>query len=328
MRQAGDRIRSKIIGRSPVLLEALQRLERAACRNDLPIVILGETGTGKELAAKLVHAISRPQGPFVPVNCGAISTELMTSEFFGHVKGAFTGAIRDRRGVFEQAHGGVLFLDEIGEMPKDLQVKLLRVLQEKEIQRVGSERTIRVDVRIVAATNKNLKEMVKQETFREDLYYRLNGSVVSLPPLRRRGKDILLLAEHFLKAFSQEHFLSQKAKQLLCRYHWPGNIRELEHVLGSAIANSDSLRIREQDINEGLGIEKVETTSSSSNSLDTNIVAILRKSGTTSPGELGRTLGIAPSTMRRHLVQLERAGVLKRRIRGRSSVCYLPKSDA
>ncbi|MDJ0762286.1 MAG: sigma-54 dependent transcriptional regulator [Myxococcota bacterium] len=243
MNQQKDRIRSKIIGHSPALLEAIQKLERAAGRHHLPIVLLGETGTGKELAAKLIHAITRPNEPFVPINCGAISKELMMSECFGHVKGAFTGAIRDRRGVFEQAHGGVLFLDEIGEMPLDLQVKLLRVLQDREIQRVGSEKTICVDVRIVAATNKDLKGMVKKGTFREDLYFRLKGLTVTLPPLRERGNDVLLLADHFLKSIDEDKCFSLKSMQLLRLYQWPGNIRELENVIVAAEATADCREI-------------------------------------------------------------------------------------
>ncbi len=204
-------------------------------------MILGESGTGKELIARAIHYASlRAEKPFVKVNCAALPESLLESELFGHEKGAFTGAVGRRIGRFEQADQGSIFLDEIGDLSPSLQMKLLRVLQEKEFERVGSNQTIRTDVRVIAATNRNLEEAIKKGTFREDLYYRLNVVTISLPPLRERREDIPPLIEHFLKKYNAENgkkvnSLSKEARDLLMQYGYPGNVRELENIVERAV---------------------------------------------------------------------------------------------
>ena len=204
---------------------------------DSTVLVTGESGTGKELLVRALHANSHRAGkPFVPVNCGAIPRELLESELFGHEKGAFTSAIRTRQGRFELAEGGTIFLDEIGDMDLSLQVKILRALQEKEFERVGGGKTLKADVRIVAATNRDLEVEVQAGRFREDLYYRLNVIPLHLPPLRERGEDVLLLADHFLRRFCRQKCrptltLSEEAKRLVLGYPWQGNVRELENFM-------------------------------------------------------------------------------------------------
>ncbi|MDQ7032393.1 MAG: sigma-54 dependent transcriptional regulator [Desulfonauticus sp.] len=225
-----------ILGNSPALKQIFRILEKVA-PTDTTVLVTGESGTGKELIVRALHKNSlRKDKPFVPVNCGAIPKELLESELFGHEKGAFTHAIRSRAGRFELANGGTIFLDEIGELELSLQVKILRVIQEKEFERVGSNQTRKVDVRIIAATNRDLEEEVKKGNFREDLFYRLNVIPIHLPPLRERGEDILLLAEHFLKKFCQQKkgpmlSFAPETKQILLNYSWPGNVRELENIM-------------------------------------------------------------------------------------------------
>jgi two-component system nitrogen regulation response regulator GlnG len=209
---------------------------------DLTVLLRGESGTGKELVARAIHENSRRKGrPFMPVNCAAIPRELLESELFGHEKGAFTGALAARRGRFEQAEGGTIFLDEVGDMDLCLQTKLLRVLQERYIERLGGEGSIPVDVRIIAATNQDLEAAVASRTFREDLFYRLNVVAIHLPPLRDRREDIPALVGHFLTAFAQEQrttpkVVSPEAMGLLLAYGWPGNVRELENIVKRASA--------------------------------------------------------------------------------------------
>src|SRR3989442_5616864 len=212
------------------------------------VLIQGETGTGKELIAKAIHFNSqRKDQKMVSMNCGAIRENLLESELFGHVKGAFTGAVQTRIGRFEQANGGTIFLDEIGNMPLALQVKLLRVLQEREFERVGGNSTVKVDVRIVAATSSNLEQMVKDGTFREDLYYRLNVVPIDLPPLREHKEDIPDLAHHFLMRFISDNGkeiekITPAALKALMDYHWPGNVRQLENTIERAVAlSADSI---------------------------------------------------------------------------------------
>jgi PAS domain S-box-containing protein len=230
----------RIIGESPVLQKMLARLE-AVAQTSASVLIQGESGVGKELVAHVIHARSpRSKGPLVKVNCASIPHELFESEFFGHVKGAFTGAHRDRVGRFQLADGGTIFLDEVGEIPLDLQSKLLRVLQESEYERVGDDHTHSVDVRVVAATNRDLERLVAGGRFREDLYYRLSVFPIEVPPLRERGDDVLQLASHFLERTCQEFghrplTLSQQQSALLKRYEWPGNIRELKNVIERAV---------------------------------------------------------------------------------------------
>ncbi len=234
----------EIIGKSKSMQEVYRTLEKVA-PTDSSVLIYGESGTGKELIARAIHKLSkRKDKPFIRVNCGALVETLLESELFGHEKGAFTGAMKRKKGRFELAHQGSIFLDEIGDISPNMQLKLLRVLQEKEFERVGSEETIHIDVRIMAATNKNLSELVQQDKFREDLYYRLHIIPIYLPPLRERKDDIPLLVNHFLKKLTHE--LNKPAKQIgesamekVTSYHWPGNIRELENVLERAVVLCD-----------------------------------------------------------------------------------------
>ena len=224
----------RIIGQRQVIRDLLTQMLKAA-PTDATVLIEGESGTGKELVATSVYDHSRRQGrPFIKLNCVAIPEGLLESELFGHEKGAFTGAVAQKKGKFELADGGTIFLDEIGDMPLATQAKILRVLQEKEFERVGGTRPIRVDVRFIAATNKNLQEMVKAGAFREDLFYRLNVFFLQLPPLRERREDIPFLADHFLKQAEKATELSPHALQFLLGYHWPGNIRELQNVIHRA----------------------------------------------------------------------------------------------
>jgi transcriptional regulator with GAF, ATPase, and Fis domain len=225
-----------VFGANPKLLEALEVAEKAA-PTDLPVLIDGESGTGKELMAKVIHANgSRADAPYVSVNCGAIPDNLLESELFGHKKGAFTGATSDRKGRFESAHGGTIFLDELGELPLQSQVKLLRVLQSNEIQRVGSDDLIEVDARVVAATNKNLRRLSEEGAFREDLFYRLSVIHVTLPPLRERRDEIQLLNEFFIDEAAENLKrapirMSARLLRFLQRYDYPGNIRELRNII-------------------------------------------------------------------------------------------------
>jgi two-component system, NtrC family, response regulator AtoC len=231
---------ANILGRSPRMLEIFATVRKIADYKTT-VLVTGESGTGKELIARALHVTSqRRDKPFVAVNCGAIPSELLESELFGHVKGSFTDAVRDKKGLFELAHTGTLFLDEIGELPLALQVKLLRALQEEEIRRVGSSQPTRVDVRIVAATAKDLLTESREGRFRDDLYYRLNVLSLKLPPLRERGDDIPLLIERFLEKHSRTHgiqrpLISEPALRLLLSYRWPGNVRELENTIERAM---------------------------------------------------------------------------------------------
>jgi two-component system, NtrC family, nitrogen regulation response regulator GlnG len=230
-----------IVGGSPAMQQIFKAVGKVA-GTDLTVLLRGESGTGKELIARAVHENSRRKGrPFVPVNCAAIPRELLESELFGHEKGAFTGAISARRGRFEQAEGGTIFLDEVGDMDLSLQTKLLRVLQERRIERLGGEGSIPVDVRIVAATNQDLESAVTRRAFREDLFYRLNVVSIHLPPLRDRREDIPALVTHFLTVFGQEQhtppkMVSPEAMELMLAFGWPGNVRELENVVKRASA--------------------------------------------------------------------------------------------
>jgi DNA-binding NtrC family response regulator len=226
----------QIIGRSEAIRRALDLVERVA-DTESTVLITGESGTGKELIARAIHySSSRSSNPFIAINCGAIPAELLESELFGHVKGAFTGAISNRIGRFELADGGTIFLDEIGDLEPALQVKLLRVLQERAFEPVGGTKSIQVNVRVIAATNKNLEELVEQEKFREDLYYRLNVIPIVVPPLRERRTDIPILLSHFMELFNKNKSkklsgITSEALDALMNYAWPGNIRELENLV-------------------------------------------------------------------------------------------------
>jgi transcriptional regulator with GAF, ATPase, and Fis domain len=230
-----------LIGSGPAM-EAVYQLTRKVAHTNASVLLLGETGTGKELIASAIHRLStRSGGPFVRVNCGALSESLLESELFGHVRGSFTGAVGNRAGRFEAAHTGTIFLDEINSTSLFLQVKLLRVLQEREFERVGDTNTIRVDVRVIAASNRNLWEEVQSEKFREDLYWRLNVVPIVIPPLRMRREDIPQLVFYFLKHYSDENEreilrVQDEAMEALVDYHWPGNVRELQNYIERAVA--------------------------------------------------------------------------------------------
>ena len=242
-----------IIGRSSAMVDVYKTVARAAATKST-VLILGESGTGKELMARALHQHSpRSHRPFVAVDCGAMTESLLESELFGHVRGAFTGAFTEKRGVFEEADTGTCFLDEIGDITPNMQAKLLRVLQENEIRRVGGQKWIKVDVRILAATNKDLVERVKQGIFRQDLFYRVNVVTIHLPALRQRAEDISALAYHFLRRYSQEHGkpvvgISEDAMMLLRAYTWPGNIRELENTIERAVALSNQALLTSEDL--------------------------------------------------------------------------------
>jgi sigma-54-specific transcriptional regulator len=246
-------VRAKaLLFEDPLSLRLLHDVERLA-RSDATVLVAGETGTGKELIARHIHAISQRSGPFVAVNCGALPESLIDAELFGHEAGAFTGAPGARPGWFEAAHGGTLFLDEIGDLPAPQQVKLLRVLQERQVVRLGSRKPIALDLRLVAATNIDLQQAVAAKHFRADLYYRLSVAPVSLPPLRHRIGDILPLAEHFVRLFARKLGGAQvridpAAQQALLDYPWPGNIRELENVIHHALIVCQDGVIRTRDL--------------------------------------------------------------------------------
>lgn len=242
-----------LIGRSPEM-ERLATCVRRSSDSDATVLVTGESGTGKELVARALHACSRRRGgPFVAINCAALPASLVESEFFGHARGAYTGATVGASGLFEQADGGTLFLDEVGEFVLAMQPKLLRALQERSVRPVGDQREIDFDVRLVAATNCNLEERVRQGRFREDLYYRLNVLAIHVPSLRERGDDVLVLAEHFIGLFADRSRrpvmgLSEDAKRLLLDHDWPGNVRELRSCVERAVALAEGPRIEAWDL--------------------------------------------------------------------------------
>ena len=256
---------SNIIGKSRKMQEVFYLITQVA-KSDATVLLLGESGTGKELVANAIHYNSlRADKPFIKVNCAALPADLVEAELFGYEKGAFTGAIRAKEGKFELAHEGTIFLDEIGSLALDAQAKLLRVLQEKEVERLGSKRPKKVDVRLIAATNKDLAKAVEKAEFREDLYYRLNVYPIYLPPLRERGADILLLAEHFLEKYSRQYGkdikrISTPAIDALMQYHWPGNVRELENCIERAVLLCEDQVIRTYHLPPSLQTAKDTST--------------------------------------------------------------------
>ncbi|WP_432664331.1 sigma-54 dependent transcriptional regulator [Wukongibacter baidiensis] len=244
---------NKIIGKS-ILMQELFGLVEKISKYDSPVLITGDSGTGKELIAKAIHFhSSRNNYPFVPINCGAIPEGLIESEFFGHAKGAFTGSNGVKKGLLEQGEGGTIFLDEVGEMSLNVQVKLLRALQEKEIRRVGDVQPRKINVRVIAATNKDLEQEIQNGTFREDLYYRLNVIEIKNPSLTERKEDIPLLVEHFIQQYNKNfgrnvQGIEKEALESLMNYYWPGNVRELEHVIQRAIILCDGFKIKLRDL--------------------------------------------------------------------------------
>jgi len=290
-----------LIGRDPEMLKIYSQI-RDMATNDYPVHISGETGTGKELVAAAIHNESRRGGmTFVPINCGALPEGILESELFGHVKGAFTGAIRDKKGRFELANHGTLFLDEVADLPKVVQAKLLRVLQEGTFERVGSEKTVSVDVRIISATNQDLKRGVKRGDFREDLYYRINVVPIHLPPLRRRENDIPLLIEHFLSKSMEEgqdsQGLSKEALEIMIDYPWPGNVRELQSAVRFALVKARGRIIQPKN----LPMELQKLKKPQSRKLDPEIVqAALTQSGG-NKAKAARLLGVGRATLYRFL---------------------------
>jgi len=266
---------STLISSNPGL-QSVWRAVQMVARTHSSVLIHGETGTGKELVARAVHDESpRRRGPYVTVNCAALPIGLAESELFGHERGAFTGAVCRTDGRFQQAHGGTLFLDEVGELPLDLQPKLLRVLQEQEYERLGGGRTVRVDVRLIAATNENLEQMVLQRRFRADLFYRLNVFPISVPPLRQRREDIPLLVGHFLRVLAprvnkEVTEIAEEVLEFLVRQEWPGNVRELQNVIERAVIRSSGRRLE-------IPIEEL-TARACSNSLMSHALAETQRS--------------------------------------------------
>jgi len=248
-----EKSQSKLLGKSKVIKDLIQTIKKLA-RSQAPVFISGESGTGKELVARLIHEKGpRENQPFVPVNCGAIPSELMESEFFGHKKGSFTGAVSDKEGLFQAAHGGTLFLDEIADLPLSMQVKLLRAIQEKAIRPVGSQKEISVDVRILSATHKDLSQLVKDGSFRQDLFYRINVIKLELPSLREHIEDLSILADHILNKLTAEHEtekpeITPESLSALKRFSFPGNIRELENILERAITLCENNIITPKDL--------------------------------------------------------------------------------
>ncbi len=305
-----------IIGRSPAMINLLETVAHVA-PSEATVMITGESGTGKELIAGVIHYNSpRKDGPFVKINCAAITETLLESELFGHEKGAFTGAERRKEGRFYQAHKGSLFLDEVSEMPLAMQVKLLRVLQERELTRVGGEKVIQVDVRVIAATNKDLVDLRNRGLFREDLYYRLNVVSLEIPPLKKRRDDIPLLAQHFLEMFSAKNNkeikgFTPRAMDLLIRYDWPGNVRELMNAVerGVVLARTEYLDDQDFSIIQNTSRQPAETFSAF-NQKDNNLpleevekAAILRmlESVAGNKSEAARRLGITRKTLHKKL---------------------------
>ena len=305
-----------IIGRSPTMANLLETVAHVA-PSEATVMITGESGTGKELIAGVIHFNSpRKDGPFIKINCAAITETLLESELFGHEKGAFTGADRRKEGRFYQAHGGSLFLDEVSEMPLTMQVKLLRVLQEREFTRVGGEKVIKVDVRVIAATNKNLQELKTQGLFREDLYYRLNVVSLEIPPLRERRDDIPLLAQHFLKIFSTKNRkelsgLTPSAMDRLIRCEWPGNVRELMNAIERGVVLARTQYLDDSDFTiiqsssqqsfETLHVFEENDSNMSLEQIEKTTILRTLESTAGNKSEAARRLGITRKTLHKKL---------------------------
>lgn len=305
-----------IIGKSPQHQQVLNFIQIVA-PTETSVLILGESGTGKERVAECVQLLSaRNKKTFVKINCATLPAGLIESELFGHERGSFTGATEKRIGKFEQAEGGTIFLDEIGEMPLDLQVKLLRVLQEREIERVGGSKTIQIDVRIIAATNKNLEKEVAEGRFRIDLYYRLNVFPITVPPLRERKEDIVLLANHFLNMYSKKFKkeiagLSEKVFKELKAYDWPGNIRELEHVIERGVLLSNTSVIQEISLPNSKNLGLIDSEDADviktieENERDHILKALKKTNGKVSgSGGAAELLGVPSSTLNSKIKKL------------------------
>ena len=294
-----------IVGSSPALTAVLNQVEVVA-PTESTVLILGETGTGKELIARAIHNVSsRSNRPFIKLNCAAIPSGLLESELFGHERGAFTGAVAQKTGRFELANGGTLFLDEVGDIPPEVQPKLLRVLQEQEFERLGSTRTIRVDVRLVAATNRDLAQMTREKQFREDLYFRLNVFPLRIPPLRERAEDIPLLVRHYVGKYAQRmnkriETIPEEAMAAFCRHCWPGNIRELQNFIERAVilTRGDVLHVQVSELQQSSPI--ASTTVSTLEDVEREqILQTLRETGGVVGGQQGAAarLGLKRTTL-------------------------------
>jgi two-component system response regulator PilR (NtrC family) len=306
------------IGSSNSIQQIFSLINRVSELN-VNVLISGESGTGKELVARAVHySGSRKDGPFIPVNCGAIPETLIESEFFGHAKGAFTGATRDKKGLFEEANGGTIFLDEIGDLPIHLQVKLLRVLEEKKVRPLGKTESVSIDVRIISATNKNLEQEIMDNKFREDLFYRLNVIKVAMPPLRERKDDIPMLALHFLHKFATEMDkkitgISNEALEELEKYHYPGNIRELENIIARCVALETNEIIKKDSLpklnTEGDYIDLTDTLNAKDSidlvlgDVEKQIIENALKSSQGNKSETAKMLGITLRSLRYRLAK-------------------------
>ncbi|MBK7583514.1 MAG: sigma 54-interacting transcriptional regulator [Myxococcales bacterium] len=302
-----DKRFGEIIGSCPSMLEVFRKLQKVA-GTDISVMITGETGTGKELIARELHRRSnREKGPFITVNCGAIPENLMESEMFGHVKGAFTGAIASRPGKFQQADGGTLFLDEVGELPLQLQVKLLRAIQERVVFRVGDSRAEKCDIRIIAATNRTLEDMIKTGEFREDLYYRLNVVNIWLPPLRERADDIFIIAKALLSKYADElgsgvRGFSPQALAAVKRYTWPGNIRQLENRIKKALVMCDKSLLGPEDMDLGPeAMESIVPLEKAKEEFQRRYVLEVLERNNGNRTQTARDLGVDPRTIFRYL---------------------------
>jgi PAS domain S-box-containing protein len=295
-----------IIGRTPKMLQIYSQIQDVAA-SDYPVYITGETGTGKELVAEAIHNKSRRSGgPFVPINCAALPEGMLESELFGHVKGAFTGALRDKKGRFELAHNGTLLLDEVADLPQTVQAKLLRVLQDGTFERVGGEKRVSVDVRLVSATNKDLKNQVRKGRFRDDLYYRINVVPLHLPPIRERKKDIPLLVEHFLETALKEgqktEGISKEGLAIIMEYPWPGNVRELQSAIHFALVKCRGRIIRPTHLPRELRAWKNERASRGpSKKLNLAQVQTALKKTAGNKAKAARDLGVGRATLYRFL---------------------------
>jgi transcriptional regulator with PAS, ATPase and Fis domain len=306
----------EIIGTSKAMNDVFRKVEKVA-GTDISVLITGETGTGKELIAREIHKRSpRAKGAFVTINCGAIPENLLESELFGHVRGAFTGAVNTRMGRFQAAHGGTIFLDEIGEMPPQLQVKILRALQEKQVTKVGENRADNVDIRVVAATNKVLEEEIKKGTFREDLYYRLNVVTLKLPALRERGEDIGVIAKFFLARYAREfnsraRGFTPTATVAMKKYGWPGNVRELENRIKKAVVLADKALVGADDMDlRPENLEPIMPLAQAKEEFQKRYINEILDRNSGNRTKTAKDLGVDPRTVFRHLEKLEaeRAG--------------------
>lgn len=305
-----------IVGSSPAIKKVFELIEKAVT-TQITVSVTGETGTGKELIAKAIHYNSkRKNKSFVAVNVAAIPKELIESELFGHEKGAFTGAVNKRVGKFEEAEGGTLFLDEIGEMDLSLQAKLLRVLQEKELTRIGSNQVVKLEVRVIVATHRNLQEEVRAGRFREDLYYRLLGLPIQLPPLRDRGQDILMLAKHFLDSFSKENELKKfkltnEAQEKLLQYPFPGNVRELKSImeLAAVMTNESDIQAKDISFNTLLKEDSLLLKEMTLEEYTYRIIRSYLNKYDNNVLEVARKLNIGKSSIYRYLKEMETSGI-------------------